>query len=41
MGISTDWADYFLKNNAPTWQLDASITGVANNTNYFIFSQSL
>lgn len=36
MGISTDWADYFLKNNAPTWQLDASITGVANNTNYFI-----
>lgn len=36
MGISTDWADYFLKDNAPTWQLDASITGVANNTNYFI-----
>ena len=36
MGISTDWADYFLNDNAPTWQLDASITGVANNTNYFI-----
>ena len=25
-----------MKDNAPTWQLDASITGVANNTNYFI-----
>ena len=36
LGISTDWQDYFLKDNAPTWQLDASISGVANNTNYFI-----
>lgn len=35
-GISTDWYDYFFKDNAPTYQLDASITGVANNTNYFI-----
>ena len=25
-----------MKDNAPTWQLDTSITGVANNTNYFI-----
>ncbi len=36
LGISTDWQEYFLKDNAPTWQLDASISGVANNTNYFI-----
>ena len=36
MGISTDWQSYLMKDNAPTWQLDASITGVANNTNYFI-----
>lgn len=36
LGISTDWEDYFLKDNAPTWQLDASISGVANKTNYFI-----
>lgn len=36
LGISTDWQDYFLKDNAPTWQLDASISGVANKTNYFI-----
>ncbi len=35
-GISTDWYDYFFKDNAPTYQLDASITSVANNTNYFI-----
>lgn len=35
-GISTDWVDYFFDNNAPTWQLDASISGVAKNTNYFI-----
>ena len=35
-GISTDWYDYFFKDNAPTYQLGASITGVANNTNYFI-----
>ena len=36
MGISTDWQSYLMKDNAPTWQLDASITSVANNTNYFI-----
>lgn len=36
LGISTDWKDYFLKDNAPTWQLDASISGMANKTNYFI-----
>lgn len=36
LGISTDWEDYFLKDNASTWQLDASISGVANKTNYFI-----
>ena len=36
LGISTDWEDYFLKDNAPTWQLDASISGIANKTNYFI-----
>ena len=36
MGISTDWQSYLMKDNAPTWQLDTSITGVANNTNYFI-----
>lgn len=35
-GISTDWVDYFFDNNAPTWQLDASISGVVKNTNYFI-----
>lgn len=34
LGISTDWEDYFLKDNAPTWQLDASISGIANKTNY-------
>ncbi|MEY8474876.1 SusC/RagA family TonB-linked outer membrane protein [Parabacteroides johnsonii] len=36
LGITTDWQDYFLKDNAPTWQLDASISGIANKTNYFI-----
>ena len=36
MGISTDWQSYLMKDNVLTWQLDASITGVANNTNYFI-----
>lgn len=35
-GIDTDWLDYLTDGHAPTYQLDASISGVANNTNYYI-----
>lgn len=34
--IDTDWLDYVADKHAPTYQVDASISGVANNTNYYI-----
>ncbi|MDU1891523.1 MAG: SusC/RagA family TonB-linked outer membrane protein [Dysgonomonas sp.] len=35
-GISTDWADYIYRDNAPTYNLDATVTGGGNNNNYYI-----
>lgn len=35
-GISTNWADEIYRNNAPTFQLNASVTGGGSNTNYYL-----
>ena len=40
-GIDTDWLDYVANNNAPTYQLDLSISGVSNTTNYYISASHL
>lgn len=40
-GIYTDWLDYVAKNNAPTYQIDMSISGVTNTTNYYISASHL
>lgn len=35
-GISTNWADEIYRNNAPTFQLNASLTGGGSKTNYYL-----
>ena len=35
-GINTDWTDYIYRDNAPTYQLNASINGGSENTNYYL-----
>jgi TonB-linked SusC/RagA family outer membrane protein len=35
-GINTDWTDYVYRDNAPTYQLIASINGGSENTNYYL-----
>lgn len=35
-GIDTDWQDYVYRDNAPTFQLNASVTGGSENTNYYL-----
>lgn len=35
-GIDTNWKDYIYNNNAPTWQLNASVQGGTENTNYYV-----
>lgn len=35
-GISTDWMKEIYRNNAPTWQLNASVMGGTSNTNYYL-----
>ncbi|MCD8101481.1 MAG: TonB-dependent receptor [Alistipes sp.] len=35
-GISTDWAKYIFRDNAPTYNVDASITGGGAKMNYYI-----
>ena len=34
--INTDWTDYVYRDNAPTYQLSASINGGSENTNYYL-----
>ncbi len=35
-GIDTDWEDYIFRDNAPTYQLTASVNGGSENTNYYL-----
>lgn len=35
-GISTNWMKEIYRNNAPTFQLNASVTGGSANTNYYL-----
>ncbi|MCD8237338.1 MAG: TonB-dependent receptor plug domain-containing protein [Prevotellaceae bacterium] len=35
-GIDTDWQDYIYRDNAPTFNLNASVTGGSENTNYYL-----
>ena len=35
-GLSMDWQDYVMNNNAPTYTVDASISGSSEKTNYYI-----
>ncbi len=35
-GISTNWMDEIYRNNAPTFQLNASLMGGSANTNYYL-----
>lgn len=35
-GINTDWTDYVYRDNAPTYQLNASVNGGSENTNYYL-----
>lgn len=35
-GISTNWAKEIYRNNAPTYQLNASVIGGTSNTNYYL-----
>ncbi len=35
-GISTVWADEIYRDNAPTFQMNASVTGGGSNTNYYL-----
>ncbi len=35
-GIDTDWEDYVFRENAPTYELKASVTGGSENTNYYL-----
>ncbi|MCM1312926.1 MAG: TonB-dependent receptor [Bacteroides sp.] len=35
-GIDTDWQDYIYRDNAPTFNINASVTGGSENTNYYL-----
>lgn len=35
-GLSMNWMDYVMNNNAPTYSADASISGKSGSTNYFV-----
>lgn len=35
-GLSMDWADYVLRNNTPTYSVDANISGASGSTNYYV-----
>lgn len=35
-GLSMDWADYVLRNNTPTYSVDANISGATGSTNYYV-----
>ncbi len=35
-GINTDWVDYVFRDNVPTYQLKASVTGGSENSNYYL-----
>lgn len=35
-GLSMDWMDYVMNNNAPTYSADASISGTSGSTNYYV-----
>ena len=35
-GLSMDWSDYVMRQNAATYNVDASISGSTGNTNYFV-----
>ena len=35
-GLSMNWMDYVMNNNAPTYSADASISGTSGSTNYFV-----
>lgn len=35
-GINTDWTDYIYRDNAPTYQLSASVNGGSDNTSYYL-----
>ena len=35
-GLSMDWADYVLRDNTPTYSVDANISGASGSTNYYI-----
>lgn len=35
-GLSMDWADYVLRNNTPTYSVDANISGSSGSTNYYV-----
>lgn len=36
LGIDTDWQDYFFNDNAPTYQVNASIQGGSNKVMYYV-----
>ena len=36
LGINTNWVDYFFKEAAPIWSLDASVSGASERTDYYI-----
>lgn len=35
-GINTNWVDEIYRNNAPSWQLNASVAGGTSHTNYYL-----
>ena len=35
-GLNMDWQDYVMNDNAPTYTVDASISGASEKTNYYI-----
>lgn len=35
-GLSMDWADYVLRDNTPTYSVDANISGASGSTNYYV-----
>ena len=35
-GLSMDWADYVLRDNTPTYSIDANISGASGSTNYYV-----
>lgn len=35
-GLSMNWADYVLRDNTPTYSVDANISGASGSTNYYI-----